>query len=74
MAKTMRAKFRVRSTTNDGYGISVKMEAVYDGSPENNQFAQATPSGTLEMYVNNPEAKNFLEPTKEYYLDFTLAE
>jgi len=49
------------------------MQAVYDGSPENNQFAQATPSGSLEMYISNPAALDFLEPNKDYYLDFTAA-
>ena len=69
----MRAKFHVNSVTHDGYGRSVKMQAVYDGSPENNQFAQATPSGSLEMYISNPAALDFLEPNKDYYLDFTAA-
>jgi len=69
----MRAKFHVNSVTHDGYGRFVKMQAVYDGSPENNQFAQATPSGSLEMYISNPAALDFLEPNKDYYLDFTAA-
>ena len=70
----MRAKFHVNSVTHDGYGRSVKMQAVHDGSPENNQFAKATPSGNLEMYISNPDAMDFLTPNKSYYLDFTPAE
>lgn len=69
----MRAKFRVESVTHYSYGRTVKMAAVHDGSPENNQFAQATPSGSLEMHINNPAALDFLEPNKSYYLDFTPA-
>ena len=67
----MRAKFHVNSVTHDAYGRLVKMQAVHDSSPENNQFAQATPSGTLELYITNPAAMDFLEPNKDYYLDFT---
>lgn len=69
----MRAKFHVNSVTHDGYGRTVKMSAIKDGSPENNQFAQATPSGILEMYISNPAALDFLEPNKNYYLDFSPA-
>lgn len=69
----MRAKFHVDSVTHHAYGRSVKMSAVHDGSPENNQFAQATPSGILEMYISNPAALDFLEPNKDYYLDFSPA-
>ena len=70
----MRAKFHVNSITYDGYGQSVKMQAVHDGSPENNQFAKATPSGNLEMYISNDAAMDFLKVRHAYYLDFTPAE
>lgn len=49
--------------------------AVYDnGTPENQRFTKATPSGTLEMIVDNPDALKQFELGKSYYLDFTLAE
>lgn len=69
----MRAKFRVESVTHDGHGRAVKMRATHSGSPEDNQFAAATPSGSLEMYISNPAAMDFLEPNKSYYLDFSPA-
>jgi len=50
------------------------MSARYSDSPEDNEFAVATPSGSLEMYVSNPAARDFLEPGKQYYLDFTPAD
>ena len=69
----MRAKFHVESVTHDGHGQAVKMFAVHSGSPEDNQFSEATPSGRLEMYISNPAALDFLEPNKSYYLDFSPA-
>ena len=69
----MRAKFFVDSVTHYGQGRSVKMRAVHDGSPENNQFASATPSGNLDMSITAPAAMDFLKPGKQYYLDFSEA-
>lgn len=74
MAKTIRAKFTVESVNHLAYGDHiVKMSARYSDSPEDNQFAKATPSGSLEMWVSNPDALDFLEPGKQYYLDFSEA-
>jgi hypothetical protein len=69
----MRAKFHVDSVTHFQHGRGVKLSAVHDGSPENNEFALASPSGSLEMHINNPAAVDFLQPGSNYYLDFTLA-
>jgi hypothetical protein len=49
--------------------------AVYDdGTPENARFAKATPSGQLEMVVDNEDVLKQLVIGKSYYLDFTPAE
>ena len=69
----MRAKFRVEHVIHYSGARNVKLSAVHGGSPENNQFSQASPSGSLEMHINNPAAFDFLEPGKSYYLDFTPA-
>lgn len=71
----MRAKFSVQSVTEFGYGNKeAHLVAVYDGSSENNQFAEATPSGEMKIQIDkNAHAKDFLKPGKEYYLDFTEA-
>ena len=54
---------------------SLVFNAVCDyGTPENQRFAKATPSGTLEMVVDNEEAVKQFEVGKSYYLDFTPAE
>jgi len=72
----MRAKFKCDSVTEFSYGNKeASLSAVHDdGNQENNQFAEATPSGRLTIQIDkNAVAKNFLEPGKEYYLDFTEA-
>ena len=70
----MRAKFTVEYVNHLAYGDRiVKMSARYSDSPEDNQFARATPSGSLEMHISNPDALDFLEPGKQYYLDFSPA-
>lgn len=72
----LRAKFHCNSVTDFGYGSQeVKLSAVYDSehNTENNQFAQATPNGTLTMTIDNPNAKGFFKPGLEYFLDFQEA-
>ena len=44
-----------------------------DETPENQRFHEATPSGQLEMMVNNPAAVSQFAVGKSYYLDFTEA-
>lgn len=68
----VRAKFRVDSVTPDEYGnVNVSLSAVIDGSPENEEFWKATPSGTITMSISNPEAAEVFKPTMQFYVDFT---
>lgn len=74
MART-RAKFQCLSVTDHGWNKSVKLGVVYsrkDGT-ENRDFTKATPSGTIEMQIDNPAAAVQFIPQKYYYVDFTLA-
>ena len=79
----LRAKFRVDEIDGSNeviegadelQGFSVKMSAVTGGSEENMDFNKYTPSGSFEMYVDNPKAKDFFIEGEEYYLDFTPAD
>lgn len=73
----LRAKFLVNSITDFGHGMKrVNLNTVYcnKSNTENNQFSQATPSGSMEMMVTSEAAKNFFTIGKSYYLDFTEAE
>lgn len=54
----------------------VELMAVYSNekNTEDNQFSQATPSGTLKMMVTAEGAQKFFTPGKSYYLDFQECE
>ncbi len=75
----MRAKFKCSSVTNMANGThkyqEVKLNAVYAGelNKEDNEFAKATPSGSLTMSVSNPAALDYFKPDKDYYMDFSEA-
>ncbi|MGW1801528.1 hypothetical protein ACWCQN_37835 [Streptomyces sp. NPDC001984] len=50
-----------------------RFTAMYDTSiPEDQRYAQATPSGSLQIQVDNPAVS--FEPGRSYYLDFTPVE
>ena len=66
----VRAKFYVQSIE----GGKVVMNAVHDNNtPENERFTKATPSGKMEMTIDNPDALEFFEPNQMYYADFSKA-
>lgn len=72
----MRAKFRCNSVQDFGQGgeTSALGAVVDDGTPENERYHTATPSGSLTLSVSNPSVRGFFKPGKSYYLDFTEAE
>ena len=67
----MLAKFRVDSVTDFGNETKlVKLSAVTSGSEENKAFWKWTPTGNIEMTINNPPASNSFRPGKEVYVEF----
>lgn len=52
---------------------TVELGAVMGGSPENNNYAQATPSGKAELSLQVPSTVAFFEHDHDYYVDFTPA-
>ena len=49
----MRAKFTVQSVKEFGYGgKEAELNAVYSGTPEDNEFAKATPSGSIKIRIS----------------------
>lgn len=72
----MRAKFQCLNIVQYDGWQEANLNAVYGGSSnaEDNQFSQATPSGTLKISISNPKAKDFFKPGKAYYLDFKEVE
>ncbi len=73
MSTSIRAKFRCTQETKHIYrseSRTYKFEAIYDSEiPEDVRFAKATPTGSLEMTVDNPSARFVIGDY--YYLDFT---
>ena len=48
----------------------VKLSAEYDQSnPEDQRFQTATPTGRLEMEIDNPARIDFFKPGESYYID-----
>lgn len=73
----VRAKFKLSEVTQYDYNNSRKyvFSAIQDKStPENEQFTKYTPSGKLEIQVDNPAVHDAFQVGKFYYLDFTPAE
>lgn len=81
MSKTLRAKFSCAHVIDYGSydkvnpNKKVNLTAVYshNKNTEDNQFSSATPSGSLEMMISNPNATDFFQPGKKYYIDITEA-
>lgn len=77
---SVRAKFYCASKTEQASPgstqkqVSITLQPVTNGSDENKQFYQYTPSGKLELNIINPAAASQFEVGKEYYVDFTPAE
>ncbi len=74
---SVRAKFVLNSyetSMQQGEELrTLKLSAVYDGSPENKEFFKWTPSGQISLGILNKKAWEQFELGKEYYVDFTSA-
>lgn len=73
----VRAKFRVdsyetRLDKNEELR-TIKLNAVYDGSPENKEFFKWTPCGQISIGVLNQKAWEQFPLGREMYVDFTNA-
>lgn len=75
---SVRAKFQLSSIKSFAWNANSKeliFTPQYDTSiPEDQRFAQATPSGEFRMQVDNPAALEKLELGKFYYFDITEVE
>lgn len=66
----VRARFRC--TKKDETYSQVTLEPDYS-SDENKAWAKFTPSGKVEMRIDNPPALAVFEVGKDYFIDFTPA-
>lgn len=71
----MRAKFLCDSVMSyPGSQEAALSPVVSTDNLEDQDFNDATPSGSLIMLISNPKAQTYFKPGKSYYLDFTEAE
>lgn len=61
---TARCKFQVQSVTHMAYGgRTVKLQTQYDNTvPEDRAFTKATPSGSMEITIDNPAVFDVFTP------------
>ncbi|MDA8178308.1 MAG: hypothetical protein M0T69_02035 [Deltaproteobacteria bacterium] len=77
MGERVIAKFTVvRKQPWTAGGGEVNLTPVYSEDPnhKNKKFWDATPSGSIQMCINNPVAFDRFEEGAEYYVEFTKAE
>jgi len=70
---TVRAKMQLTSETKSAWGgKTLRFSAMYDPSiPEDQRFMKATPTGHIDMQVDNEAALTQFELGKYYYIDFS---
>ena len=80
MEKVMRAKMKIMAVT-PAYGNAEILKAYpvcsnmdQDGNSEDNTFSKFTPSGSLELCINNPDLMGKIKEGQTFYVDFTLVE
>jgi len=76
----MRAKMQIQSVTPQGDAEKLTFICVSGNKPygpqgeiDDNTFARYTPSGTLEMTINNPVLVGKFKSGQKFYLDFSEA-
>jgi hypothetical protein len=60
-----------KTYTPDDKWVEIELSAQYSGTPEDNTYATATPSGNIKMTVTNPSAVAALPVGGKFYVDFT---
>lgn len=74
----VRGKFKVVEITQVHWSKDARkvvLQPEYDSTiPEDQKYAKATPSGRIEMTIDNPPASDYLAIGKTFYVDFTATE
>jgi len=62
--------YKGRYNNKDVISGIVKLEAVWSNDPESDskKYCDATPAGSLELIIDNPEARVQFIPGKDYYV------
>lgn len=70
----IRAKFYCTQGLPDTTAFSpgeVILTAQYSDNPDDNEYSMATPSGSVKMFISNPNVAGFFVQGEQYYMDFT---
>lgn len=72
----VRGKFKVSEVRTHDWsptGVTVVLNAVTgeSGIPEDERYHKYTPSGKIEMFVDNPPAAEQFKLGQAFYVDFT---
>lgn len=72
---TVRAKVVLCGVTEHSWGgKTLRFDTQYDATiPEDQRFQKATPSGHIEMQIDNPAALAQFKLGEPYYVDFSPA-
>jgi hypothetical protein len=69
----VRAKVRCRSLAGNWVHFDTVYETDAQKSDENVRFTKATPGGSIQLLIDNDDARTQFELGKSYYVDFTPA-
>ena len=73
---TVLAKFRCTQVASHGQGnVHVTFEPHYEEGDDaiNKSWAEATPSGKIEMWITNPALCEHFIPGRQYFVNLALA-
>ena len=71
----VKAKFEVVEVRHTNYGEVIILQPRYDMSIEEDvRFNKATPTGRIELTVNNPNLKGEFELGQKFYINMKLLE
>jgi hypothetical protein len=74
VSMSVRAKFYVRAIETYSHPPQsgmVKLSAVMGTTDDNKSWSKYTPSGSIEMMIDNPPAFHQFHAGDEFYVDFT---
>lgn len=67
----VRAKVRCNAKSQNDVCFTTVYEPDESKNDENARFTKATPWGDIRLGIDNPQAIEQFEVSKEYYVDFT---
>lgn len=75
----MRCTEKINRCSSASYGPPSPMDSTHVKlapvtGPGNDEWSKWTPSGSIEMHINNPAAVEKFEVGKDYFVDFTPVE